>query len=148
MAFRKKYEDRYCAFVDILGFRQLVARVEARSMRLQAVRNLLNTIHRPAEEARFSRRGMDFRAQSISDAIAISSRPTLAGLWQMVYSLENLTLELLAEGYLARGALVRGNLYHDDTMVFGDALLRAYALESTVVRYPRIMVTSEVARDM
>ena len=81
---------------------------------------------------------MDFNAQRHpSDAIAISTKVTLGGLWRMLYSLERLTLEPLAEGYFARGALVRGRLYHDETMAFGDALIKAYSLENNVVRFPR-----------
>ena len=36
-----------------------------------------------------------------------------------------------------RGAIVKGKLYHDDQIVFGSALVRAYELESTVVNFPR-----------
>jgi hypothetical protein len=143
-----KYEERYFAFVDILGFSQLIERMEAGSIKFHVVRKLLKTIHSPVQEARYPRRGVDFKAQSISDAIAISTKVSLGGLWRMLYSLERLTLELLAEGYFARGALVRGRLYHDEAMAFGDALIKAYLLEDNVVRFPRIMVTSQVARDI
>jgi hypothetical protein len=51
------------------------------------------------------------------------------------------------EGYFIRGAIVKGNLFHDDKMVFGDALVSAYNLEQRVVRYPRIMVAQEVAEE-
>ena len=32
-------------------------------------------------------------------------------------------------------------------MIFGEALVRAYQLESEVVRYPRVMVTRDVWLD-
>jgi hypothetical protein len=59
-------------------------------------------------------------------------------------SLNQLTFNLLAEGYFVRGAIVRGCLYHDDEMIFGEALVRAYDLETAVVKYPRIMIHSQV----
>jgi hypothetical protein len=55
---------------------------------------------------------------------------------------------LLAQGSFIRGALVKDRLYHDDKTVFGKALLRAYRLESSIVRFPRVMLTREVAEDV
>jgi hypothetical protein len=52
------------------------------------------------------------------------------------------------QGFFIRGALVKDRLYHDEKMVFGNALVRAYRLETTVVRYPRVMVTREVMDDI
>jgi hypothetical protein len=55
---------------------------------------------------------------------------------------------LLKEGYFIRGALVKGKLYHDNAMVFGEALVRAYELESNLARYPRVMITRDVMADI
>jgi hypothetical protein len=89
----------------------------------------------------------DFKAQSISDAVAISTAVNQAGLSHLFNSLTLLTDDLLSEGYFIRGAVVRGRLYHDDRMVFGEALVDAFNLEANVVRYPRIMLRREVALD-
>jgi hypothetical protein len=61
------------------------------------------------------------------------------GLLHMLYSLTSLSFELLCLGYFVRGAIALGKLYHDDEMVFGDALVRAYELETSVARFPRIL---------
>jgi hypothetical protein len=42
---------------------------------------------------------------------------------------------------------VKGKLYHDARTVFGAALVCAYKLESEIVKYPRIMISSEVVSD-
>ena len=47
-----------------------------------------------------------------------------------------------------RGAIVKGSLYHDDSMVFGEALIRAYRFEQDVARYPRIVVTSDIVKEV
>ena len=62
-------------------------------------------------------------------------------------SLEALTHALLDKGYLIRGAVVKGHLYHDNLSVFGDALVRAYVMESTVARFPRIVLSRDVVDD-
>lgn len=141
------YETRYCAFVDILGFSQIIGEVNRGTLRYEDLRATLQTVHEPplADFPSFGDTG--FRAQSISDAVCLSANPTREGLVHLLLSLEALTLALLDKGYFLRGAVVRGFLYHDDKMVFGDALVRAYRLESTVARYPRILLSREVVEN-
>jgi hypothetical protein len=43
---------------------------------------------------------------------------------------------------------VRGLLYHDASMVFGEALVRAYELESTIARIPHVIIGKEVMGDI
>lgn len=70
------------------------------------------------------------------------------GLEHLCHALTDLTCNLLYQGFFVRGAIVKGRLYHDDQMVFGEALVRAYSMEQEVVRYPRIMLTSDVVADI
>jgi len=144
---RQSYQDRYCAFVDILGFRQLIDRLSVEAGQFEALRNLLARVH-GARSGNPSELDSDFRAQSISDAVAISTLPTRDGLADMFRALQLLAVDLLVEGYFIRGAVVRASLYHDDRMVFGKALVQAYHFESEVVRYPRIMVARKVRDDI
>jgi hypothetical protein len=142
----QSYQNRYCAFVDILAFRQLVA-----EQGVDDLHRILATLHSP-----FSMGGelvsdddlrQDFHAQSISDAVAVSVLPTPTGLRVLFQSLKVLSVELLSKGYFARGAIVKGRLYHDEKMIFGEALHAAYDLECTVVTYPRIMIRSDVVSE-
>jgi hypothetical protein len=142
------YSERYCAFVDILGFSELIARLTPGDGTFAQVRDLLRVVHKPPGHdlvARFQ--DSDFKAQSISDAVCISAASTAAGLGHLAYSVQELGLSLLAQGFLIRGAIVKGPLYHDENAVFGDALVRAYHLETEVARYPRVIVTTSVAQD-
>lgn len=141
------YEHRYCAYVDILGFRELVIGLRNGSVRFEMLRDLLLTFHAPQKGSTKSW-DTDFRAQSISDAVAISTSVNSIGLFEVFNALEVLTLELLKHGYFARGALVKGMLYHDERMVLGEALVRASDIETNIVRYPRIMVTREIVEDL
>jgi hypothetical protein len=143
-----QYEERYCAFVDILGFRALIQRLRDGRIDPQKLKNLLSKMHNPPHSKRQEFASSDFRALSISDAVALSTNTTGVGLGHLLFVLEELTTDLLFEGgFLLRGAIVKGNLYHDSQVVFGEALVEAYRLESEVVRYPRIMVTRNVVRD-
>lgn len=138
------YPERFCAFVDILGFRGLVARLGKDTGAVESLRDILKEVHNPKISGLAPASSVIYRTQSISDAVAISAEPTPEGLLMIFGVLTALTENLLREGYFLRGAIVRGPLYHDDSIIFGDALIGAYDLETNVVRYPRIMVSSSV----
>jgi hypothetical protein len=141
------YEQRYCAFVDILGFTDQIRSLRQGSGQFLAVRELLKAVHSPAEQLLRKVKNSGLRAQSISDAVAVSTNATREGLSVLCAALINLTMKLLHDGYFIRGAICKGLLYHDEQMVFGEALLRAYSLEDQIVRFPRIMLTSDVVQD-
>jgi hypothetical protein len=74
------YEQRYCAYVDILGFRELINNLGTKKRNFEAVRDLLRTIHTPQALIAGDLEEVDFRAQSISDAVALSTRKNRLGL--------------------------------------------------------------------
>jgi hypothetical protein len=123
-----EYGERYCAFVDILGFRGLIDGLGKGALSVKELRDLLTTIHKP-DGLSTQYWPTDFRTQSISDAVAISASVTREGLIEILRALENLTLRLLDKGYFIRGGLVKGRLFHDENVVFGEALVRHIALK-------------------
>ena len=67
-------------------------------------------------------------------------------LHHILLVLQELFWRVLTEGFFIRGALVQ--LYHDDQTLFGEALVHAFRLEMDVVRFLRIMISSDVLSDM
>jgi hypothetical protein len=55
-----------------------------------------------------------------------------------------LASEALNLGFLIRGGVTIGNLYHQKRVVIGEAMTEAYELESRVAVYPRIVVSRKV----
>jgi hypothetical protein len=51
-------------------------------------------------------------------------------------------------GWLVRGGITIGELFIDDTMVWGNALLKAYNLENNIAIYPRIVIDSEILHEL
>lgn len=139
---------RYCAYLDILGFRELIENLRNQPDNLETLRSLLKEVHNPGKFSFYLENGSDLRSQSISDAVAISAALNSFGLAHLAHVLVDIADNLIRRGYFVRGAIVKGLLYHDDEMVFGEALVRAYTLEQEVVRYPRVMITRDVASDM
>jgi hypothetical protein len=139
-----QHEQRYCAFVDIIAFSDLIESLRNGNVHFETIRDLLKQIHQPHDPQFVGLGDTDFQAQSISDAVALSTRSTVNGLAMLFDTLERLSLALLHEGYFTRGGVCRGMLNHDTNMVFGEALVKAYKLESEVAKYPRIMLTKDV----
>lgn len=124
----------------------MVSQIDVSSASFETLRALLTRVHSAGTPLESN--AADFRAQSISDAVAISTNVSSSGLAEIFHSLIALTLDLLVQGYFIRGAIVRAPLYHDDNMVVGQALLRAYQFESEIAKFPRIVVTREVKNDL
>jgi hypothetical protein len=139
-----QYQERYCAFVDILGFRNIVTDPK---VNFETIRTLLEQLHSPRTSMIVGKEPIDFHAQSISDAIALSTALNVSGLSILIDTIQHLFLGALENGYFIRGAICRGFLYHDNQMVFGEALVRAYDLETSVANYPRIVITKQVFDD-
>jgi len=55
-----------------------------------------------------------------------------------------LTNSLIDYGFIIRGAITIGDLYHDERIVFGPALNQAYEIESTIANYPRVIVDKRI----
>lgn len=64
---------------------------------------------------------------------------------------ENVALckrHLAADSERARVIQAKGKLYHDERIVFGQALVRAHEVESQIASYPRIIVEDIVVADI
>lgn len=57
----------------------------------------------------------------------------------------NIYNEIFCYGYLMRGAIVEGEFFHNDNIVYGKALVEAVTLEEEEAIYPRIIVKKELA---
>jgi hypothetical protein len=139
-----RYELRYCAFIDILGFTHLVTRI-GDDVPLRSVLRILSELRSPLSPGEDAD-AINFEMTSISDAIVISTAANPAGLFYLLLAIHELTLNVLRQGYFTRGAIVSGLLHHDGSTVVGDGLLRAIQFEREIVRYPRVLVIQDVAR--
>lgn len=145
---QEHYQERYVAFVDILGFRNLIAELDQDPTLLDKFRKLLSDVHRPPESLRDFFKDSDLKSSSISDAVALSAPITPQGLNHIFAAVEHLTIKLMLLGYFARGAIAKGRLFHDDNVVLGSGLVRAYSFESSVAVYPRVMLPIEIVKDV
>jgi hypothetical protein len=137
-----KYEDRVVAFIDVLGFADLVKDSENNLIAMANVGKLV-TVAKAFEtfvEKYLNHNGPDsFVSLAIfSDCFVFSMNPD-----QIIYMVRwtgHLYKYLLQNGFLCRGAIATGALYHRERIVVGPALVKAYELEQAVAVYPRVIL--------
>lgn len=131
------------AFIDILGFSEMVYKdIEKVVLALRYVKSFRDTYCRlPSTEDIDSDSHTLPKATMFSDSIVLSHPiDPYFDFYSFTYYIALLQMELLKKGILIRGGVEIGKLYHDDSFVFGDGLVKAYGLESKKAIYPRIMV--------
>jgi len=139
------YENRYVGFVDILGFQHLVERTVSEPSGLASLYDTLLQIadYKPSLGGGLE----DFRVTTFSDCVAISARVTDVGLWSVVLAIHALQFNLSQTGVLFRGAVAKGDVIHDQKVLFGPAFNEAYRLETKVSLHPRVMLADNVYDD-
>jgi hypothetical protein len=88
-------------------------------------------------------------AQAFTDNIVIGCPLSLdddgeAELGALVLSLRWYQLERVNRGFFVRGGIAVGELYVDEDIVFGDALIEAHRIESEVACDPRIVLSETI----
>jgi hypothetical protein len=159
-----EYEEQFTAFVDFLGFSEATNRTDD-DTRLKIL-NLLQSLSalrgefavHTAPEQGGNRINITPAISSFSDNIVISYplSPILAStgfnehiaalsiLWNFNDLLTRIASAALSIGFLIRGGATIGKLYHAKGVVFGEALVDAYQIESRTSVYPRVIVSSKI----
>jgi hypothetical protein len=144
------YTERYVAFIDILGFGQIVSETGRRGgvtmFDADRLVEVLTQIGSRVEE-RGLVRSDDFKFQTFSDSVVLSEKASVRGFGHLTITIRSLTIDLLRQGLLMRGGIAKGKLHHDEKIMFGPAFLEAYRIESTVANYPRVVLSRDVYLD-
>lgn len=134
------YSDRLVAFLDILGFKQLIQGDKASTMRSinfidGRIKRVLSILH--------EQHGKTFSTKLFSDCICVSCEYSSENVFSIIYELAFIQLYFSLEGIFLRGALSRGNHFENERMIFSQGLIAAYELERSA-RYPRIIVDKDI----
>lgn len=162
---KSRYRECYVAFLDILGFKNLIDEAE-----FDQILEIFNTIsvsrkfeialHRavnngPADALdevdryflQYNKALHDMRIYSMSDSIVISSRSkdmfSLECLIDVVIFVQNMLYDMDSP-VLLRGAVAKGSYYSKGTVAFGRAMVDAYIYQEAYSRYPRVILSGEL----
>lgn len=165
-----KYEQRIVAFIDILGFKEIVKQSEKDTTKIELLYSVLDflkgwetsdkwdlkfvEIEEDAQKkgvANFDIRGKT-NTTSFSDSIVVSVKVdnnVNEMTSTLVVNLAYIGALLIEKGILFRGGLTIGNIIHNDNgTVFGQSLIDAYYLETKSAKYPRIVLSDKLIREL
>lgn len=138
-----RYQKRLVLFLDFLGFKEHVersAREPAHLARLVAAMDIVGGIGASHKGVLKSQKVTQF-----SDSIVVSykvSEPSAVFL--LLNEIAFGVLDLAERGFLVRGGVTVGKLYHSKRHVVGPAMNEAYRLESKVAKHPRVLIDPKV----
>lgn len=146
-----EFQEKFIAFVDILGFKDLVAAAEAGTgMPLSDLLELLNQFGPRKDVERIRKRGphvcpqskylqrdLNFELTQMSDSIVVSSEISPAGVMNLVSYCWTSVLNLLQSGIMCRGYISKGKIYHTQDQVIGTGYQEAYSKEGQVKAFKR-----------
>lgn len=138
------YEKRLVFYMDILGFSNCVKKSENDNNMLIKIVGALNLIFKEKIIARKNNEkceNFSYQISTFSDCIIISV--PINEDCEIIYaivSIEYMLRDLIYYGFLARGGISVGKMYHDGDIAFGPALVNAVFLEEQIAKYPRIIM--------
>ena len=155
-----QYENKFVFFFDILGFENLIE-----SKKCSYIYNIIKKCIDQVDQANGSDillvegdivfENGDLKWGKIigkpkitffSDnaILSISEQEIDNEVYRIAQFVGNLQSYLILEGILIRGGLSYGEIYHDNDIVFGPALVKAYDIESKKIINPFIGVDSDI----
>ncbi len=137
---KPKYEKRLILFLDFLGFSEVVATTAKKPGELVKLIKAMDELKKITAEGFVLKRHTHF-----SDSIVVSYRiDKQAAAFQLLSAIAFGVIRMVEYGYLLRGAVTIGDLYHSRVHVVGPAMVKAYYMESKEAKYPRVIVDPSV----
>ena len=140
------------AFVDILGFKKLASSTGEGAPAHELLCRLRRALRESFEHIRYHEKSSNsrdpdlYRVRIFTDNIVIAHPIAQDGEMELGLLFNQLAIfqTLLAtHGFFARGGVAIGEATIDEDIVFGPGLVKAYELESTKARDPRIVLSLE-----
>jgi len=146
-----EYQEKFIAYIDILGFKKLVKNSEdGTGMVLPELMELLKALGSPDDiaqlkkygpitcpESVYIQRDLDFKITQISDCVVISSEISPAGIINLISHCWAAVLKLLQKGILCRGYITKGSIYHTESQFIGSGFIEACTQEREVIIFRR-----------
>lgn len=149
-----EYENRYIAFIDILGFRSLLK--ERTAEELYDIINKFQTQSFKAKQNKINKEEdfkLDFQVTCFSDNVVISclnekDEKNSTSLIHFLEEIVNYQLILNIYKITIRAGITKGELVHQDDICYGPGLVRAYYLESEIAIFPKIVIDNNIVYEL
>lgn len=126
------------AYIDILGFSELVER-DAKSEAPKNLKRLVDALGAASAKGALA----PYAPLVFSDSIILTAEMRPEDATGLIVAARDLQREFAMQQILVRGAISFGKHYRSDITVYSEGLVRAYRMESTRARFPRIVIDRE-----
>ncbi len=139
----KLYEEKFVAFIDILGFSNIVRSFQNKPKNHDKIHSaLLKLIEYKNSSKSHNLAQSNLEISTFSDSIVISA--SKADFFSLIWTCGWLQANLLKIGILIRGGISQGLIYHQEDIIYGEGMLDAYEIESRAAVYPRIVISPKI----
>lgn len=140
-----QYTKYYVAFLDILGFKNLVNGPEATCQSILSIYQGFDVMQKTYFGNDYGE-AQDVKMKVMSDSICLyieADKPN--ALWSLISFCTVFQYDLLTipQHIFVRGGIALGDMFVENDIVFGPALTQAYLLEEKNAKVPRIIILKE-----
>lgn len=138
----REYKVYYIAYLDLLGFKNTIINKKCEDIAKyfdeikQEYITTVNETNKPLFDHRRLKKVI--MSDSICFFIEVGVKNAFAGLVSFCNFFQ-VRMASLKEPVLVRGAIVKGELYNNKTILFGPGLVEAYLMEERTAKFPRII---------
>lgn len=139
----KQYQKCYVAFLDVLGFKEMIKTKSCEYIYGVFSKEFKQTVKQIYVDTTLAFDMSNIKMKVMSDSICFfvdsSLKNSLFGLVGVIANFQN---ELLCfeEPVLTRGAIVHGDIFSEGDIIYGPAFVDAYLKEEKLAKYPRIIL--------
>ncbi|CTP90325.1 hypothetical protein [Xanthomonas graminis] len=131
-------KQHFVAFLDILGFSQMV------EGDADGTNNLAKLYRCHQAAGAIFADDTECSITQFSDSIVVSKPYEASGFKWFAESLAKYQRLLLDEGLLCRGGIAVNTHFSNNAFTFSSGLIDAYRLESTLARFPRVVISADL----
>lgn len=144
----KSFDLHLIAYMDFLGMKDKMKKDNSYSS-LRKLQALLKGVRQKASFIEKINSIDDFEIKVFSDNIVIALKIKKEMLARQIFSIVNIVSLLQFEalfqfGFPLRGGITIGELFIDNSVVWGTGLIEAYQIEDKLANYPRVIVSQKV----
>lgn len=145
---KKEFDSYIIAYIDFLGIKQKM-KTDSSYEALQILKFLMWGTERTAGYISEVNEIDKFDIKIFSDNIVIAQKINANKMCDQIISIINLVGQiqfhaLLQFDFWLRGGITIGELYIDNSVVWGTGLIGAYSIENNLANYPRVIVSNKV----
>jgi hypothetical protein len=150
-------DNRIVAFIDILGFKEMINNYDENKKSSTLLQDLNTTLKEVidstvkiwnSKESNYNFVGFDYKIFSDNICLSVpffdSKTDFELNLGIVLNIVKNFQFQMLSKNYLIRGGISIGSYYSNDHLIFSGGLVDAYTLESKHANYPRVLIDEKI----